>query len=89
MATPKIRDPGPVDMSAEAGKRAFARAHAPYKCGLCPEMVKVGTYHRHFDEDGTFHGNGNKLERLTNGQKVLAPRKAHVQQDAEGRAHPP
>lgn len=43
------------DGSAEAGRRAYARAHAPYKCGLCPEMVKPGVPHRHFDDKGEFH----------------------------------
>lgn len=38
------------DGSREAGAKAFARAHRPWECRLCGEMVKVGSTHWHYNK---------------------------------------
>lgn len=43
-------EPYVYDGSPEAGRRAYARAHAPYTCGLCGTKQPAGRPHHCMEE---------------------------------------
>lgn len=56
------------DGSEEAGKRAFARAHAPYQCLLCGGMFVTKDHHRHYDKvELTIVKNDSRIKKQEGG----------------------